>query len=271
MNPNVAVVVLSCDAYSDLWAPFFSLFERYWPDCPFTVYLVSNFLAYDHTTAISLRTRQITTWSADLKLVLATIAQPYVICLCDDYLLMRPVKTEIVLALCALVIDLDAVYLRLFPHPGPGPDQPLIGQPEIGLISHESKCLRTSLQCAIWKKSTLISLLEPGETIWEFEIKGSERARRLDRLFLSVCQRRDSHRYSGVYPVTYYCTGIRKGKWQLDAIRLCRQERVDVDLTRRRIETSWDRFKKNAIINRAPQFLRGPLAKWLYGCKYEFS
>lgn len=43
---DVAVVVASCDAYADLWEPFFRLFRRYWPDCPYPVYLGSNFRTY---------------------------------------------------------------------------------------------------------------------------------------------------------------------------------------------------------------------------------
>ena len=37
-----SVLVPSCDAYADLWIPFFALFWRYWSDCPFPVYLGTN-------------------------------------------------------------------------------------------------------------------------------------------------------------------------------------------------------------------------------------
>ena len=41
-NSQYAVVVSSCDAYSDAWKPFFKLFFKYWSDCPFPIYLVTN-------------------------------------------------------------------------------------------------------------------------------------------------------------------------------------------------------------------------------------
>jgi hypothetical protein len=41
-SDNLAVIVVSCDLYSDVWKPFFTLFFKYWNDCPFPVYLTSN-------------------------------------------------------------------------------------------------------------------------------------------------------------------------------------------------------------------------------------
>jgi len=42
LNGKIAVLVVSCDKYADLWPPFFQLFLRFWPECPFSVYLISN-------------------------------------------------------------------------------------------------------------------------------------------------------------------------------------------------------------------------------------
>ena len=36
-----AILIVSCDKYSDLWDPFFKLFFKFWPDCPFNIYLLS--------------------------------------------------------------------------------------------------------------------------------------------------------------------------------------------------------------------------------------
>jgi hypothetical protein len=34
---RIAIPVVSCDKYSDLWQPFFALFDRFWPDCPLDI------------------------------------------------------------------------------------------------------------------------------------------------------------------------------------------------------------------------------------------
>ena len=38
-NNRCAVLVTSCDSYSDIWDPFFKLMDAYWQDIPYKVYL----------------------------------------------------------------------------------------------------------------------------------------------------------------------------------------------------------------------------------------
>ena len=44
---TTAYVVLSCDPYSDIWDVYGQLFERFWPDCPFDLYLASHHKSFD--------------------------------------------------------------------------------------------------------------------------------------------------------------------------------------------------------------------------------
>jgi hypothetical protein len=39
---NVDLSILSYDRNSDLWVNYFVLFNKFWPDCPFPVYLQTN-------------------------------------------------------------------------------------------------------------------------------------------------------------------------------------------------------------------------------------
>ncbi len=43
-NSELAILVCSCDKYADVWEPFFKLFFKFWPDCPYPIYLLSNYL-----------------------------------------------------------------------------------------------------------------------------------------------------------------------------------------------------------------------------------
>lgn len=36
---SCAVLVNSCDKYSETWIPFFTLLKKYWPDCEYPIYL----------------------------------------------------------------------------------------------------------------------------------------------------------------------------------------------------------------------------------------
>ena len=41
-NDKLAILVLSCDGYTDLWRPFFENFKKKWGDCPYDIYLLTN-------------------------------------------------------------------------------------------------------------------------------------------------------------------------------------------------------------------------------------
>jgi len=49
-----AILVMSCDAYDDLWAPCFNLLGKHWPDCPFPVYLGAEQQVYPGAGVVTL-------------------------------------------------------------------------------------------------------------------------------------------------------------------------------------------------------------------------
>ena len=62
-NSNLAVLVISCDAYSDLWSPFFKLYFRYWSDNKFDTFLLSNFKKYSDSRVGSIIVGEDKSWS----------------------------------------------------------------------------------------------------------------------------------------------------------------------------------------------------------------
>ncbi|WYL98309.1 MAG: hypothetical protein HEQ19_00985 [Gloeotrichia echinulata CP02] len=43
---TIPILIVSCDAYQDVWHPFFHCFFKNWTDCPYPIHLVSNTLKY---------------------------------------------------------------------------------------------------------------------------------------------------------------------------------------------------------------------------------
>ena len=43
---ELAILVNSCDKYEDAWDPFFKLLKIQWPDCPYRIYLNTEFKNY---------------------------------------------------------------------------------------------------------------------------------------------------------------------------------------------------------------------------------
>jgi len=233
---DVGVLVSSCDRYSDLWSPFFKLFFRYWEDCPYPVYLISNFRLYPDSRVKGILVGEDIDWSSNMYSALRQITHPMVILLMEDYLLDRPVDTVRIEELVSYMQKRGAVCMRLFPCPGPETACP--DNREVGEILRGAD-YRLSLQAAIWRRDILLALLRRGETPWELEVMGSRRSDEIDLPFLSVT--RDSSP-----PISYFCTAIVRGYWARGALSLCRREGIEVNLTARECEP-WQRYLKRII------------------------
>jgi hypothetical protein len=223
MAIETALLVVSCDKYRDLWVPFFTLLFRYWPDCPFPVFLGSNIETYPDRRVIPLAVGADIDWSTNLKRMLNGIPLDGILLLQEDFLIDRFVDTERIRGLIGYAAEKDAACLRLMPIPGP--DTPCADQPQIGEI-RKGAAYRVSLQAAWWRKESLAAVLAAGESPWQFECLGSRRSDDLAAPFLSL-------REGVVFPLDYYTTAVFRGYWEPEAVALCRREHIAVDLRAR--------------------------------------
>ncbi|MCL5666518.1 MAG: hypothetical protein M1383_02000 [Patescibacteria group bacterium] len=235
-NQQLAIVVSSCDAYSDVWPAFFTLFFRYWPDCPYQVYLIGNKQSWPDTRIKTILINPDRRWSDNLRAALDQVREKYILYMQEDYLLQAKVDANKISQLFNFVIQEKAACLRL--QPTPGPDLPYQNNPEIGEIS-KTEDYRVSLQAAIWDKQAMLSLLADGEDGWQMEFEGTKRSRQVPMKFLSV--KRDVPR-----PLPYFCTAVLKGKWMRQAVEFCRKENIAIDTGKRPVRSFADDFKDKA-------------------------
>lgn len=233
---KTAVLISSCDSYQDLWEPFFKLFFKYWPDCPYPVYLSTNHGNFDDPRVKIIAVGDDTDWSSGFRSVMERIPHPYVIVIMEDFLFMKPVDTDKIKRLITYMDEKKAGYLRLVP--SSGQDLPCPDNEEVGAISKGSD-YRLSLQTSIWDKNTLLNLLRDGESAWELEINGTKRTNELYVPFL--CVKNDP-------PIQYFCTAVTKGKWVKGAVDLCRKEGIEVNLIRP-IQTPFDLIIRSETVS----------------------
>ena len=223
MSASTALLVVSCDAYQDLWEPFFTLLFRYWTDCPFRIYLGSNHAIYPDPRVVPLTIGEDRDWSSNLLKMLESIPSGGVLLLQEDFLIDRPVQTERVTQLIGYADAKQAACLRLMPIPGP--DSLCADHPEVGAI-RKGAAYRVSLQAAWWRRENLGAIARKGESPWQFEHLGSRRSDELSAPFLSL-------REGIEFPLDYFTTAVIRGFWEPGAVELCRREKISVDLMRR--------------------------------------
>ncbi len=239
MDPKrTCLLISSCDAYSDAWSPFFTLFSRYWPDCPFPVYLISNNQTVDIEGVSSIALGQDQKWASNMLQALDVLPHEQILYFQEDYFLQRPVNNDKIRDLMMFVKQSGAGYVRLTGIPDP--DVRHENSLGLGLLSPDLK-FRVSLQASLWQRQTLLNLIIPGESGWDMEIKGTARARGMTEPFFGVYRKNPIIDY-------YEPTGILKGKWVPGALRLCRREGIEVETSGREVHGEWP-FIVKAIRN----------------------
>ncbi len=235
---SVAVVVSSCDAFFDAWRPFQAFFERFWADCPFDVFLLTNELRVRSARLRPLPVGPDRGWSSNLLFALEKIEHPYLLYLQEDYFLTAPVDRPQMARDFAHVIEggADSLCFRARSAPDPGM-RPL--NDRFGVVPLESDG-RTRCQVTLWKRSALQSILRVGETAWNFEARGSARTQKME--ILSYLRRENA-------PIPYLMSAISRGLWMPEAIALCRNYGVTIDPFFRPIFSSysWPRRLGRAV------------------------
>jgi len=235
---DCSILISSCDLYADLWTPYFKQFWKNWPDCPYPVYLSANLKTFDDPRVTTLKAGAESNWTNQVRQHLELLETPYVLMSLEDFFLRRPVPTAKVQECLRILTELGGHTLRLVCRPGP--NQPVPGHPSIGSIECGAP-YRVSTQAAVWNRQSLLRLMRSDESIWEFEIKGSERSRAFETGFYGV--RRD------VLPYRHHV--IERGKWFPWEARTFGRFDIGCDFDARPIMTTREAARWCASMSRA--------------------
>jgi len=215
-DERLAVLVNSCDKYADIWPIFFQLFFKYWPDCPYPVYLGSNEKTYDDTRVTTICVGPDNNWADSAKAMVAKLPTENLLWFLDDYFLWGPVPTERVADLYVRFLKRKANYLRMRPSGGSDRLKRVVDDELIELLPGVG--YRTSLDNAFWRREALLNLLKPGESPWEMEFHGSRRSDQLSGF------------YATRNTVFHRTNGLERGKWLRYNLPLLAREGMEVPL-----------------------------------------
>jgi hypothetical protein len=213
MSLDLAVLVSSFDAYSDLWPPFFANFHRQWPDCPFPIYLLANRKTFPDPKVRMILAESVTAWPDSMRLALSQIREEFVLLTLEDIFFSSKVDTAEILRLGEWIALHRPACTRLNPVTGMVPSAfPGICKLPLGIP------YRSSTVLSLWRKDVLLDLLKPGESIWQFEVMGSVRTDKYPDF------------YAAERPNFPYLHGVIRGKWVPEAQRRLIAEGIPVDV-----------------------------------------
>ena len=184
---RLAFLMSSCDAYEDLWEPFFECLDLCWKDIPYPVYLNTEHKQYVpkkelgfSVTTLNQRKQKKLSWSRRFIDVLNRIPEEYVFLVLDDFFVCDKVDGEkFEQILDAMDKDKSIASYQMYGtrirNKAPENYAPL---KEMECVLMGRSGWKTHFVPTIWRKSVLLKWLRPWESIWGFEGYGSDRARR---------------------------------------------------------------------------------------------
>ena len=228
------ILVLSCDKYADLFEPFHYCMERYWPNHPEIIYSMETIENHYYKTIC--KNYPNNQWTKRIYDTIKDWEDEYIITLCDDVFIRRPVNQERLNYLYEVVKGLDKFCSLTFiseskNHPN------LILQPldnfiNVGLKLRDS--WKNSVNATLWKRENLMKALTGTKgkdvNIWEFEWD-------TDRFY-------DFKYYSSMnadWPINWGREGgkahiaVQKGMWTQECVDFFNKEGFEIDFSKRGI------------------------------------
>jgi hypothetical protein len=230
IETQLAVIVSSFDGMDDLWNPFWTLFFRFWPDCPYDRYLISNHKTFQDSRVKTIPVGEDRGWAANLRTALESMPNRYVLYLQEDYLINAPIHSERIQRLANTHRNSGAICLCLYPRYNCR--TPYTGDQSVDVVN-EATPFRVSLQTSIWDKAALLALLRDDESQWQFEYRASRETHGL------ILTDRARITDPSTWAVPYFVTGVVRGKWVPDALKLCRAQGIRIDRNRRATHRFW--------------------------------
>ena len=236
MKDELAVLVVSCDKYSDLWDYFFSLKNIYWHDCDIPFYIGSNTVRYSSSDIVNISIGKDASWTENVKKMLSSIQEKYVIILLEDFFFQDFVDNNKIHELAHIVEEKKLDCLRLCPDP---PATRIVdkenGLGPIGIHAPYRICTQPS----IWSKEYLKKILIDGYSAWDFEKKNSSDPNRKDDAIWGTRKK-----YINIH------NGVERGKYYTSTIQLIKRNGLEF------------KTQREGIIN--DQTMRFKLYKKLY-------
>ena len=172
---KIAVLIISCDNYSDLWTTCSKMFNLNWPDCPYDKFILTNHKEYRDNIFISLSVGTDLDWSSNLRRAIQSLENKgyeYVFTMVEDYYFDQKIVTSDFIKIADSFTSLKGDFLRMYSVINPRIVKMVNSY--FGKVQNNIP-YRQTCAFSLWRIDVLNSLLLDGENAWEFEKIGVKR------------------------------------------------------------------------------------------------
>lgn len=177
LRDNLSIIYMSCDRYKSLWRGFFTLLDRYWPECDLNIILDSESEHFSYgrlNISEPLFCGNGVPWSSRLLMSLEKAETPFVLLMMDDFYIKSPVDIhEIEKCVRRMKENSKVKGFVLTSEPGPNKSVSKYDRFE---QRGRFATYRITAAMGIWRVDYLKKIIRRTESPWQFEINGSFRS-----------------------------------------------------------------------------------------------
>lgn len=215
---NCSLVILSSDNYNDCWKPFKTLKDRYWINCPYETYILTETKKCEYFKTIN-KNYGINEWTRRIRESLKEIPTKYVLIMMDDFFIRNKVNQDRIDYILANFNDNTAFFNFEQEYDKQNVECGLNGFKKI-----INGICKISCQAGIWDREKLIKLLNITCTPWEWER-------------LNIARDYEYYINSGDLIIDYgFKVGdfsIVGGKWAKEIVPFFEKENIEIDYSKR--------------------------------------
>lgn len=212
-SKDTAFVVVSCDKYSDMWEPLFKCLFKYWPDCPYEKYLITNHMNLANPEINVIMIGDDEEYSDNIRKALKKIEHEWVILWLDDVFIAEKVNTKRFQNILEYVKFQKSASFKFDPR------MPMAyvadSFQEVGRLPKGIK-YRAGIGSTFYNRKVLLKLLVPGYSAWELDRNTVDL--QIDEPFYALTPT------SSVNPPIKYEHILIKGRLTIDSLQFLRSE-----------------------------------------------
>ena len=237
-NDKMSILVLSCDKYKDAWDGFFDTKERFWPDCNFKTYLVTNHLPYNREGMITLDEGD-SDWSTRFRSAVIRANTPYIAVFLEDSFISEKIDNSLINNLVDFAEEHKVSWLNLedaFDYRKKHVVEKEYYADHLFIIPKNLK-YAVDTCAAIWDKDYLLNTIGMEEYgAWRFEIDLCKKAATQEGIpGLILCDDRQPFNVTKI-PI------IIQGKYFRPGVTAFRKKGFKIDTGNRAIMSNWECF-----------------------------
>lgn len=232
---KLAIYISTFDGYSDLWDSFFKVFDINFNDCPYPIYMSTNYKDFEYKNLTIIKTGEEISWMNRIKKSMIEVQEEYVLFMLEDYLIGKKVNIKDIENIIQFMSENNVSYYRL--QDTPVSESTYKDIKYLGKIKSKQKYGINTI-CSIWHKDFLLDVIEGAkgvESAWDFEVYLCNRFNSSNEEYIPNCcvDRRD---------ILGIKNGVFRGKWFRSTIIYFRKRGIVLNKANREIMSRYSQF-----------------------------